>query len=239
MVHVKVGCIVLCVWVLHHAKWTIRPKGPMASPRQCRTIAGATVLSATKSYDKQPETTRRPCAMLILAALSCRYVRRSAMHNTPLKHVIYWGIGGAAAGSIPLLCIYASDLGLAGNTLLLAATIAPMVVVWGVAAGLLTHYTWNTGARFVACFLGVVACFLSLLELLVGAFFGPTGMSGALLIPLGLRYPSTLELIGGAIVAGLLYQAALMAVLLVLRQLFRWANMLVGVFNAKGQGKSE
>lgn len=155
------------------------------------------------------------------------------MHETPLKHLIYWGIGGAAAGAIPLLLVYASYNSL-DNALSSAVFIAPLVVLWGVAAGMLTHYTWNTGARFVACLLGVAASPLSLIELLVGAFFGPAGLSGALLIPLGVRYPSMWDLIGGVTVAGLLYQAALLVVLLVIRQLFRWVNLLVAMINRKG-----
>ena len=160
------------------------------------------------------------------------------MQKAPLKHLIYWGIGGAAAGSIPLLCIYASAPGV-GGSFSLAVLTAPLVVLWGVAAGALTYYSWNTGARFVACLLGVVAGFLSLVELLVGGWFGPTGLSGWLFALFDLRYPSLWQLIGGVTVASLLYQAALLAVLLVLRQLFRWTNTLVGVLNGKGQGKSE
>lgn len=143
------------------------------------------------------------------------------MQETSLSHFIRWGIGGAATGAIPLLLVFASDRGLGGPLF-----IVPFVVVWGVAAGLFAHYTWNTGAHFVACSLGAVACFLGSIELLAGGFVGPIGLSGALFAPLGIRYPSMWELIGGVTVAGLLYQAALLAALLVIRQLFRWANAL-------------
>ena len=146
------------------------------------------------------------------------------MQETSLKHLIYWGLGGAAAGALPLLLIYASYA--LENALSSAVFIAPFVVVWGLAAGMLTHYTWNTGARAVACLLGVAASPLSLIELLVGSFFGPAGLSGSFLALLGMPYPSMLELVSGVIIAGLLYQAALLVVLLVARQLFRWANTL-------------
>lgn len=155
------------------------------------------------------------------------------MQKPPLKHLIYWGMGGAAVGAIPLLWLYASDQGL-GDPLPLAALITPFVVLWGVAAGVLTHYTWTTGARPVACLLGVASCFLSLIELLVGGFFGPTGLSGWLLPLLGFQYSSTWGLIFGVAFAGLLYEAALLAVLLVIRQLFRWTNWLIAIVNPKG-----
>ena len=160
------------------------------------------------------------------------------MQKAPLKHLIYWGIGGAAAGEISMLLFYDSAPGV-GGSFSLAVLTTPLVVLWGVAAGAFTHYTWYTGARFVACLLGVVAGFLSLLELIVTAFTGPTRLSGVLFALFDLRYPSFWQLIGGTMVAGLLYQTALLVVLLVLRQLFRWTNTLVGVLNAKGQGKSE
>ncbi len=157
------------------------------------------------------------------------------MPKTPLKDVIYWGIGGAAAGAISMLLFYASTPGV-GGALLIALLTTPLVVLWGVAAGAFTHYTWNTGARFVACLLGVVSGFLSLVELLVGGWFGPIGLSGLLFAPFGIRIPSTLELIGGIAVAGLLYAAALLVVLLVIRQLFRWANRLASGLNLKQPG---
>ncbi len=143
------------------------------------------------------------------------------MQETSLSHLIRWGIGGAGVGAIPLLLVFASDRGLSGPLF-----IVPFIVVWGITAGLFAHYTWNTGAHFVACSLGVVACLLGSMELMVGGFFGAIGLSGAFLALLGIRYPSTLELMSGVTFAGVLYQAALLVVLLVVRQLFRWANAL-------------
>jgi hypothetical protein len=100
------------------------------------------------------------------------------------------------------------------------------VALLGASAGCLAFYTWPAQTKLLAFGLGAAGCFLALTEAFLEGFVGASLVTHQFLALFGgAQTADTVYLVGSAVVAGVVYQVALLAVLLVIRQLYRWGVM--------------
>jgi hypothetical protein len=158
--------------------------------------------------------------MLFLAASSCRW--EMAMAQTRLENVILWGVLGAAAGGAPAWMTFFYG----GTHWSIVLVMVTFIALLGSSAGSLAFYTWPARTTLIAFGLGAVGCFLALAEAFLEGFAGASLVTHQILAVFGgAQTASTVYWLGSAIVAGVVYQVALLAVLLVIRQLYRWGVM--------------
>jgi hypothetical protein len=136
------------------------------------------------------------------------------------ENVLLWGVFGAAAGCAPVWVTFFSG----GLQWFDVQFVLTFVALLGASAGCLAFYTWPARTKLLAFGLGAAGCFLAMAEAFLEGFVAASLVTHQILAIFGgAQTATTVYLVASAIVAGVVYQVVLLAVLLVIRQLYRWA----------------